>query len=401
MFNYKISPQQPLLFRDGKPFGRDTNIADTLPFPLPSTLAGAMRTAWADQAGKDYSNKEDIEAIKRKSVCGPLLTYTKNQKTQLLFPTPADSTCLKPKDKNESYIYRLKPQKMNTEGEGINLPNQHLSPVFMLQDIKGKPAKDSPKFWHENNMLDWLQSDDSDKLIAKEQGIQNLPVETRTHVAIKKDTQTAKNGHLFQTTGLDFGRTRKNQPDSQQPQWGWQNYELGLACQFQEEIKTTYRSIGGESRLARIEQDNKLIPDCPNQLAVSINQQKGFRLILVTPAIFKNGYLPDWIKDDMTADYRGMKLKLHAVSINRWQAGISWDMAANNDKHNSKNGKGMNSLKRLAPSGSVYWFEIIEGTMQSEGFWLTSISDERDNDGYGLTLPGIWNCNQFKEENNA
>ncbi len=394
MINYHITPKSPLIFRDGKPFGTEDNIADTLPFPLPSTLAGALRTAWAESENLDYTKAEDIAKIKKKAVYGPMLTCTENSVTTLLFPAPADSICLNDGESGNK-IYRLKPENIDdateTMEEGTDLPDG-LLPVFLSNDNKGKPAKDSPKFWHFDNMLDWLKDDSVCELSAKDQGIQNLPIETRTHVSIDATTHTAKPGHLFQTAGLDFSRQRKTRL-THKKEWGWEAAEYGIACAFQEEIPDDYRTIGGESRLGHIQKNEKLIPECPQELSATLATAKYFRLILVTPAIFKKGYLPDWLDETtMQGTFRNMKLKLKAVSVPRWQAGISWDMAATGEKHNSKKGKGMRSLKRLAPAGTVYWFEKESGSFDAQGFWLTSISDEHshEQDGYGLTLPGIW-----------
>jgi CRISPR-associated protein Cmr3 len=395
MINYQITPAQPLIFRDGKPFGTEDNIADTLAFPLPSTLAGAMRTAWAEsQDVFDYSNADQIEKLRNKKVCGPLLTLTTTQdKTDILFPAPADSLCLHGEN-DGTKIYRLRPEMLQP-GEGTDLPHNLLSPVFLSVDNKEKPARNSPKFWYREKMIGWLSSDDSNGLTASEQGIQNLPIETRTHVGIDPKTQAAKSGHLFQTAGLDFGRQRKQNNEDNNQHWGWDKQEFGLACAFQGEMSSTFRTIGGESRLGRISRQDKLIPECPTELVSALNQTKGFRLILATPAIFANGCLPDWLdQKTLEANYRDMKLRLHAVSIPRWQAGTSWDMA----NKASKQGKAMRSLKRLAPAGTVYWFERLSGSMDVEGFWLTSISDERSNDGYGLTLPGTWNMDDFNNK---
>ncbi len=389
MINYHIIPKAPLIFRDGKPFGTEDNIADTLPFPLPSTLAGALRTAWADSKKLDFENKEDIAKIKKKAVCGPILTCTQNSCTELLFPAPADSICLN-NGKTESKIHRLKPIEIaGDEEEGTDLLNG-LLPVFLNSIIKGKPAKDMPKFWKYNNMLNWLLNDNSTDLVARNQGIQNLPIETRTHVSIDPKTHTARPGYLFQTAGLDFSCRRKtSSTDSNNKNWGWEETVYGIACSFQEDIADTFRTIGGESRLGYIKKEESLIPECPDELIKALANATYFRLILITPAIFKKGYIPDWLDEkSLQGNFRNMKLTLKAVSVPRWQAGTSWDMAC----EASKGGKGMRGLKRLAPAGTVYWFEKEPGSFNAEGFWLTSISDEHshEQDGYGLTLPAVW-----------
>lgn len=354
-----------------------------------------MRTAWAETKGKNYSDADDIKSIQRKSICGPLLTCTDKQGTKILLPAPADSLCLA--KEGVSTIYRLIPETIGEgegEGEGTDIESL-LIPIFPLEKdkdkLKGKPAKDTPKFWTYEKMEQWLLDETLDSLPAKDQGVQNLPIETRTHVSIKAETQTAKTGHLFQTTGLDFSRQRLTS-DENKKSWGWEQQEFGLACQFSEDFGDGYRTIGGESRLGQIERIDNLIPVCPTELASKVRKSKGFRLILATPAIFSKGYIPQFInKETMQGELNSMTLKLHAVAVPRWQAGTSWDMAANKDKHKSKNGTGMRSLKRLTPAGTVYWFELIQPqTIEAESFWLTTMSDERANDGYGLTLMGNW-----------
>jgi len=401
MYDYHITPKQPLIFRNGKPFGTSDNaLAETWPFPQPSTIAGAMRTAWAESQNKDYESKEDIATIKRKAIYGPLLTrYSEKEEPELLFSAPADSICLMSNEDNNNYIYKLTPEKIS-KNQGTDFIHEKLSPVFLNNAPKDKPAKNAPLFWNFNKMLNWLKDDNLNKISAEDQGIQSLPVELRTHVSINPESQTAESGHLFQTAGIDFGKQQIALGDTEknyQKQGGWVDYEYGLACSFQEELPNTLRTIGAESRLGNIQKMDNLIPKCPQPLTAAINHIKAFRLILATPAIFEQGYLPKWINPEtMEADCRGMKLRLHAVSVKRWQPGTSWDMASNE----SKQGKGMRKLQRLTPAGTVYWFEILSGGMDAEGFWLTSISDQREYDGYGLTLPGVWNIPEEMKSSN-
>ena len=373
MPDYLITPKAPLIFRNGKPFGTDDNFADTLTFPLPSTIAGAIRTAWAESQPEGFDYAKNGQKLLKKTVSGPLLTrQCKTTSThEVLFPAPADSICLDLGD-HQKKIYRLFPDTIDAEEEGTDLPDG-LLPVFLESDEQSKPAKDAPGFWTIEAMTEWLSSDSADINTLKQ--AKALPLEVRSHVTIASKTQTAVDGHLFHTQGLDFSD------------------EFGLLSWFQGDMPDSYRTIGGEGRLGHIQQQN-LWPDCPDQLTKALCKSKAFRLVLATPAIFSNGYLPHWIDENNEGWLGNLNVKLRAVCLPRWQAGTSWNMA----DPKSKAGKGMRKADRLVPAGSVYWFDIKndEGgesdktAAELSEHWLTSISDERAQDGYGLVLPGVW-----------
>lgn len=388
MKDYLIEPKAPLMFRDGRNFGTDSGLAETLPFPRPSTLSGALRTAWAESQDNFHYDQAGKETLLAKTVQGPLLAEIDDQgDKQVLLPAPADSVCLTDESGKPS-IHRLKPLTINTDKEGTDLPNQQLMPVFLKGGNNSKPSKQAPAFWYLEKMIEWLQDDNnSQSLPAKLQGICNLPVEVRTHVGINPDTQTNEISQLFQTAGLDFSeRQLQDDEASVASQRGWQSSHYGLLMRFSDEIPDGYRTVGGEARLAKISNLASAWPICPQSLKDSLSKTRFFRLVLITPAIFVNGYLPNFIDPDSLQGRLGnLKVSLKAAAVPRWQAGTSWDMLQ------GKTGQGMRTVQRLVPAGAVYWFEIKHGdASQLANYWLTSISDERQNDGYGLVAPGIW-----------
>ncbi|GJL72543.1 MAG: CRISPR-associated protein Cmr3 [Nitrosomonas sp.] len=388
MKTYLISPKAPLMFRDGRGFDADSSIAETLAFPRPSTLAGAIRTAWAESQN-NFNYHVQGKTLLDKMVQGPLLTEISSSERKILLPTPADSICLAD-DQGNKMIYRLKPAEINQDNEGTNLPNDDLMPVFLPSEINQKPANNAPAFWYLEQFIDWLADDHSDApLPAEPQGVAALPIEVRTHVSIDPGTYTNKASHLYQTAGIDFSQGQLHDDKDENilvKQLGWEKCHYGLLMQFSDKIPDGLRTIGGEARLGQINMVDGCWPKLPKELKKKLADTTLFRMHLVTPAIFTNGYLPGFIdKATLHGKLDDLDVILRAAALPRWQAGTSWNMLK------GKTGKGMRRVQRLVPAGSVYWFEIKNGdAKQLANYWLTSISDERKNDGYGLVVPGIW-----------
>jgi len=378
MPNYSVHPKAPLLFRDARPFGGG-DTAETLAFPLPSTLAGAFRTAYGDAIELDFSTQAD--QLLDVDVHGPILQEINSvtQQSRLLIPTPADALCLAEEDEQGDVIYRLTPQELKNGG-GCDLPHPDLLPVFPNTESMAKPKKDAAKFWYLDDVVDWLTDDSLQHRSAENIGRVCLPVETRTHVAIGKHF-TAEDGRLFQTSGLDFSE----QWDEQHKFWS--PYHYALSIHSSAKLDDVYRRVGGEGRLAEILRQDDLWPTCPESLAKALATSKGLRIQLVTPAIFDHGWRPSWLDKSLTGELHGLTLKLRAMAVPRWQPVSGWDMRPGK---NSKQQRGQRPVQRMAPAGSVYWFEIQGNASAATALWLRSVSDQRNQDGFGLALPGVW-----------
>lgn len=382
MHGYLLDPKSPLVFRTGRPFG-STGGADGLAFPLPSSVAGALRTAYAEANPQgvaiDYSARQ-AELLNVK-VSGPLAVRRPldGQPLEALFPRPADALYLLSAEGNAG-VYPLLPGE---GGAGAGCDLDGLQPVLLATDApEGKP-QEGPAFWFKEVMDRWLQDSTLQDPPAR-LGVKELPADIRSHAVIDPGTYGPDPGNLFQSAGLDFG-PRRHEGHRRR---GWEDYDYALLAQCSAELPYTCRRLGGEGRFAWIE-PTSFWPTIAEAVAEALIDTQRVRLILATPAIFAGGWQPGWL-DAKTLEgsppgVPEVRLKLCAAALDRWQAVSGWDLVANQPR----------AVRRLVPAGAVYWFTVLTGAEHMARLWLQPISDQEQDrrDGFGLVLPGVWKIN--------
>ncbi len=391
-----IEPRDPLIARDGRPFGPDPGArAESLSFPPPSMVVGSLRHKAGLTANGQF-DQTSIERIKSLTMRGPLLVELDHdgQFKQFLFPAPADvvafesepapdkSDCASDSKKQSVCLKltRMQPAKLPAI---TNLPDG-LEPVVLAE--KGKPSSYAPQFWHEESFFRWLLEPDKLTGIANlELGIASLPRNVRTHVSIAAQTQTAREGALFQTSGLEFVQA-DHQPSLANIR------HFALAAAFEDANGQPYTPphftgglapLGGERRIARWSRIDRTLPEPPPALVERIKTDRKARVILLSPAHFAGGYRPPmaWQRGGVTA-------KLQASAVPRAQVISGWDLAENKPKE----------TRRLAPAGSVYFVCWSDETNEEDierwfwATWMRNVSDDEQacRDGFGLAVLGVW-----------
>lgn len=372
MKTYLIEPKAPLVIRSGRPFDEQSG-ADAARFPPPSTLAGALRTAHAESCGKILGrNLSEI------AVAGPLpvkLAMDGNS-VGLLVPKPADAMYVWSADKQSKRLVRTLPRKMN-DGEGCDLP-QGLLPVQLVENVKSKPAP-GPRWWSWEDLLAFRTANPAaDFEQIEKNGWSPMADEVRTHVGIDRETQAAESGKLFQTAGLSCWQ---NPMDTEIFPVG----KIGVVGRIEGDINSGLITLGGERRLSVIETVD-MWPALPNFLATEVRKAGGLTLTLLTPALFSEGWYPAWLNEYLEGTppgCEGLRLRLCATAMERWQAHSGWDLAQQKPR----------AGRKLIPAGAVFWFEILQDDDASlNALWLTHISDQDQDrrDGFGLVLPQPW-----------
>lgn len=385
-----IQPLDPLVARDGRPFGADSgNRMYLLPFPLPSTVAGSLRTMVGKTILNGDFNTENVGKLKALKLRGPLLRRELGGTHRYYFSKPMDYL---PSEeltggKIKPHHVQLVPREL-AEQEGTDLPHGLLPTVA---NSKGKPAP-SPSFWSLDRMIDWLTMEDVSKWEnapprpdAPDQDslgyLTGLEVDERTHVKILPDSLTSADGQLFVSAGLCFPT------DSSLALEATGGLDLNGISQL--------HPLGGERRLATWSAtppvDDTSSPwRCPNQISNALKDAKMVRMILATPGIFKDGWKPGWLSEQNgllegtpPGAPAGLKLRLKAACVDRYQPLSGYSL---------ENGSvGPKKVRRMAPSGSVYFFEVLSGNPSDlKSLWLESVCDDSQdrNDGFGLVLWG-------------
>lgn len=417
----EITPRDPIIARDGRPFTVG-NRMKSLPWLYPSVAAGSLRSL----IGKHHVDGFTApvrKMLKQVEVAGPFPVVDQ----RLYVPAPRDlAVCA------DGRLFSARPTELE-ENEGTDLPHG-LSPCML--DIP--PNKDEfkpapvPAFWAMDRLVDWLLNAPG-KPFSIPSGVTsflNAPVQdSRYHVQIVPETGLADDGMLFTTVGLDLttltdGRGLCNPFDP--------NAQVTLCARVHADNPDSFdlskidqlHPLGGERRLVHWKHREPAVDEaswgCPEgvkkELGAVTNDRGNalIRLVLASPALFENGWYPDWIdggkrhpdgytyKDEPTwqgevQGHRqgkvvesGVQVRLVGACVERWQALSGWSL----EDHGPK------ASRRLVPAGSVYFFEVLDGDVktlidESAGIWLSSICTKADDgqaarDGFGLALWGNW-----------
>jgi CRISPR-associated protein Cmr3 len=278
-------------------------------------------------------------------------------------------------------------------------------------------------------MIEWLKNPNGKFFLAppgpQKQGkikiigefLPNPQKDTRTHVKIDRKLGSAEDEMLFRTVGLDLSLKGRSQGIRLAVRVESEGVFLGdksLGALVAE--MDCFGTIGGERRLAHwmIEKPDKQANSAEMQpkafegpqigwsfskkICESLDKQKNgnkrVRLVLATPAVFYQGWLPGWLEFNGESIEStpnkiiplGLKLKLISACFDRWRPISGWSL--------EKGRCGPKKIKRLVPAGSVYFFEILEGDASAlaKNLWSKSVCDDEQDrrDGFGLALWGIW-----------
>jgi CRISPR-associated protein Cmr3 len=209
------------------------------------------------------------------------------------------------------------------------------------------------------------------------------------HVSIDRERQTAREGALFQTSGLEFTCVDRPRDVTDQTSALSQARRLALVVVADTDQTAQFSRIaalGGERRMVVWREPKGDIPACHAEVitnvAAQVRREQACRVVLLTPACFTAGWRPTWL----LAPRGGVQPTLQAVAVQRPHVVSGWDFEHDRPK----------PTRRLAPAGTVL-FLTLAGSADAIEQWVTTIwmqcvsDDAQDRlDGFGLAIIGTW-----------
>jgi len=412
-----LEPLDVLLFRDSRPFaGGESHRARSLFPPNPLTFQGAIRAlllsrelagnglSFADYRrflrSKALGREEDIANLKNLETIvsrwgdatsfgslrlrGPFIAKRGPEGLEVFFPLPLDVFLLADVSAKEREPALLAPLEHTwKEPPSFNGPwIPSLMPLWTLKEVE-----EATGYWLTiEGMKGYLLGEDGQRWLSEGRTIYSR--EPRFGIKIQRGTRTVEQGMLYMA---EFIRLKRRA-----------GFLLELGAEQGEDLlrplgDSGLLALGGEGRAARYERlsENPLREVKENlkeRLKANSEGKPLLKLYLAMPAVFRNGWKPDFLNRDLCGTVNGVEIRLIAAAVGKPLHLGGWDLALGRPK----------PLRRAVPPGSVYYFQIENGDADSlekavDAFHFTtelqgSATDgslrELANIGFGLTLVG-------------
>ncbi len=203
----------------------------------------------------------------------------------------------------------------------------------------------------------------------------------RLGIGLNADSHTAEEGQIYTTEGFAFS------PQGTFSSTGFLVGMQGVASLLPD---TGLLRLGGDGRSAQYRKVAFTAPVVAN----IPGSTKQFRLLLQTPALFSQGWLPEGVTQHDDGSYRlqgdGFSARLACAALGRREVVSGWDLYQWAPK----------PAQAAAPAGSVYWFDEFTGdagklaAWVAKGLWPDDLSPNqqmRRAEGYNRALLAAWN----------
>lgn len=405
-----IFPRDSVVARDGRPFGLNQGRRmKPLDWPLPSTVAGSLRTAIVKASATLEFDEGTKQALKALEIAGLFPRIA----DELYLPAPND--CVTQNDGEATKVLRARPRPL-LKGEGCDLP-EGLLPVALDFDqaAEGFKPEKVPAWWPMRKLADWLTLVDQAEPGAgwlDDSFLDRPTKEFRDHVCLDADRGASAEGRIYQSASLRLGSLPRfsngGTSTSERRADVTLSVRVGASDGRFDHLASLSRwhPLGGERRLVnwRSMEGGDRSWACPKTVRQVLSMNgKRVRMLLVSPAIFSGGWRPGWLDpsslqgEPPIAD--APTLRLVAASVSRWRAVSGWSYESVSIPGSSSNAPtvfrpGPKAIRRMTPAGSVYFFEVVSGDAArlAEQGWLRTVSDDEQEcrDGFGLAAWGAW-----------
>jgi CRISPR-associated protein Cmr3 len=377
---YFVQPLDVLMIRGNKSFGDAGQHGEAVMPPWPSLFAGAFRSALLGKAAAQlarFANGEKLPGALGDVLGTPAhpgsfainwLSLAQNSSVMpvegvnVAIPLPADLVAF---DDGEAPLVALQPATLPAGSAAAG--ELALSAVLRVaRQIKPATGR-------------WL---DGEGLAAHLTGVTPADTlktadlyqrETRLGIALDTGSRTAQDGALYTTEAVAF-----------KPGAG---FLVGIEGHADQLPPSGHLRLGGDGKGATYQRIDFAPPAAPVK---GITNQRRFRLILATPGIFTAGWLPDGVTRQGERNFRlhreGFSARLACAAVPRFDIISGWDLALQQPK----------TAQRVAPAGSVYWFDEFEGdggklaAWVAGGLWGDNYDKQRRAEGFNHAWLAHW-----------
>lgn len=397
-----IEPLDVLYLRGNKLFGDAGSYGEALMPPWPSLAAGALRSRMLADHGTDLTAfaqaRERLPGLSdalhaclgtpqkpgKFRVSLFTLACREQGQVQPCFPLPADVVVTAKALDDAAYLQPTAPHPA--------LSSSYALPQSPLLRAAG-PAKPQGNLWLNATGLGAYLN--GEKLGQEHllRGGELWQFDHRLGIALNGAQRTVAKGMLYtaQTVALNRRDGRNQGQDV-----GFLVGVDGASGLLPENGLLRFGGDGRGAALQTVSSENLL----PAPDGRRIERDRRFRLVLATPGLFADGWrLPGLDANNRWQGPDGCTARLVAAAVNRADTVSGWDLAkwSQVDESGRKKG-GPKSAQRIAPVGSVYWFEDFQGKAETlgklaaEGFWAMSDypDSSRRAEGFNNLFIAAW-----------
>jgi CRISPR-associated protein Cmr3 len=382
-----IEPLDVLFLRGNKLFGDPGSYGESLVPPWPSVVAGAIRSALLAHKGVDLSQfaKGEVSDPELGTPANPgpfrvtgfqLARRFADGRIERLYAPPADLV-IRRNDADTLECVLMQPRALPS---GIQS-----SAATRLHAVLPERERTKPESGYWLTHAGWsayVQGGEIDPttMLVKTSDLWGL--DTRVGVGLDPAKRSAAEGKLFTVQAVAMRKRHHGQA---------QQYDVGFLAQIDGATlpQALMLRFGGDGRAARatVTSANMDTPDVVNQIL----QSHRCRLILTSPGIFQDGWLPTGCvrqaDGSISFDLHGVRGRLVCAAVPRAEVVSGWDLAKWQPK----------PAKRAAPMGSVYWLDELDATpdalrtLLERGLWSEPCEDAaRRAEGFNRATIAAW-----------
>lgn len=373
-----IEPLDVLFLRGNKLFGDPGSYGESLVPPWPSAAAGALRSQILAHDEIDLTSFAQGRIV-HPSLGTPqepgnfaltgftLAQRQSNGQVESLHALPADLVVSKKGD--DQYIQSMRP---HSPSHGLISSSGFTQELLLIETDRVKAETDlwlTQSGWQK--YINGQLPDPSNDLVKTNQ---LWAIDTRVGIGMNTDTRSVAVGKLFTTQAVAFQRDI-----------GFVASVTGASLPLQGMLR-----LGGDGRAA----SSKSVDFLASKIDLNaIKEQGRCRIVLTTPGIFTQGWLPNGFKrqgdKDFLLDLYGVRARMVCASVHRAETISGWDLARWQPK----------PAMRAAPTGTVYWLDQVQATTEALGklaecgFWSEECEDaHRRSEGFNRFTFATYDC---------